>query len=1100
MTTDSSLHICITLLSMHFLLGTNSECIYSPYHQLLPTQLPQELKSLLHHNKQSDYYVLVQLIVKSLLLKCRISKTCAKSVFQYFYFNKYHLERLLNVFYQVDVSLFVRRKTVFTEGHKPIHVKQFPAKTYLVSLNPTDLLYMQTMNSKLGDQFHHKVFLFHVQIPQRYHVNMTFQSVSRPRYCPFHSYVWIKHRLRLHQTKLQYYFEVFFQQVHNFIPWSLVLENHMHGVFIHLEPTLLYPQEHDCPKYLFIVMFQPIMSFYFSHNLPPTLSPKISDTDPCFFKTVSLATSRDFPPKQTDDKFVYTLRVTVVATQFVVLMKTEWINTYFSHQTNQQYAIHLQKGVLIAYDGPGVLSPKLEPSPYFHRTLYQASTFQMFLVCSLATSVVHNLIDRSWGQFWYHGLKIDMNYKKASKQVNELIFDESVKEYSCKLQSQAFACHLRLTSEENINIEITSFQGLNSISSHELTSSKNIGTDIGGQSALYGPCYFGLIALGVFSMNTSRKSTYDMLPMCTVHLAGNQSIWLSSAYILDVLLYSYKPYSNLKAKFQVSESLCTPVLVKMCTSEMFTFSSIAKILHDAVVIKQNNMNGFSHRNTCSCLTLHITKLAARQCKKKEIMNINLFSLGHSELLDITSDGFAFIHHIQHHPTNGPSVRTASSTFHFNGKMELHNFSDYGQFSFVLIDMGERTTIFALLVVLHVTGCNSGKQVVSGLPTRLAENLTTLLTDNTRKCYTLSFEKTVQITSVIKLEKTIFRKAESPKRSYPRRSYTKKNEICYYKDPLGIGRQDSCRNTGSLFSWGGASLVKQERLFSELTKIVEVKDSLYIDTDIEHQIWYDQEMGGFTTEIRKGVMTVSVPSLSQIKNAEGQGGVHMLIKQQSTEKCYTHPTNVFLPTTALPRHFLLLSSVKHQQSLYKLFMKMFDSDAIRPLNKHLRQHRSGHTYVPHSCFFSSEKYCEKTKFWHHFACNDMITCNLLIPGETELVTWNEAEDFCADRNMTLVTIGSKEEELVAFSLQTVSSADGKRYKMQPIYLGLKYKVCLSIIGVCNVQNCSETNNAFLPRCPLWVYWVFAGRIILGQPDESTSSHQEGQDVPVQTKFN
>ncbi len=67
--------------------------------------------------------------------------------------------------------------------------------------------------------------------------------------------------------------------------------------------------------------------------------------------------------------------------------------------------------------------------------------------------------------------------------------------------------------------------------------------------------------------------------------------------------------------------------------------------------------------------------------------------------------------------------------------------------------------------------------------------------------------------------------------------------------------------------------------------------------------------------------------------------------------------------------------------------------------------------------------------------DPLTCGDLNPHEPDLVSWQYADQYCRKHNMTLLTVGYKEEELHAGSLQTSYTTHGFRYDMQFIYLGL-----------------------------------------------------------------
>ena len=65
--------------------------------------------------------------------------------------------------------------------------------------------------------------------------------------------------------------------------------------------------------------------------------------------------------------------------------------------------------------------------------------------------------------------------------------------------------------------------------------------------------------------------------------------------------------------------------------------------------------------------------------------------------------------------------------------------------------------------------------------------------------------------------------------------------------------------------------------------------------------------------------------------------------------------------------------------------------------------------------------------HHMnnlQCYDAFTCGNLDAKEPDLVSWESADKYCRQKNMTLVTIGSKEEEIRVMSLQTSIGKDGR----------------------------------------------------------------------------
>ncbi len=376
-----------------------------------------------------------------------------------------------------------------------------------------------------------------------------------------------------------------------------------------------------------------------------------------------------------------------------------------------------------------------------------------------------------------------------------------------------------------------------------------------------------------------------------------------------------------------------------------------------------------------------------------------------------------MHNLQHTPNDRAKIEINQAAILLDEKSDYAELDSSGQFSSLQIDLGSTSTTLAFILALKLTTNSLIEGQTSGLPFNMMTKIAALLGHSVRHCYKLSFGQKkgipIRITTKIQLENAIFRREENTKQTD-----LFANGACFYRNAFYSQPTHSCRNTVALFTGTEFKhVIEPRRILKEITKAISVKKSIFVDGDIEYYVEYEANMGHYTT---KGVCKAKAPSSVGVKNGTHGDKVLVFLTHQPLDHCYTHPAKVVLPTTAKPRHFLQLGTVSSRFSLFALFIKMKDSYTFQIEKNYLEDKYSLGSY----CHTTPGRYFGN--LWGNFWCRDMITCSQLIPGEPELVTWQEAYMFCKARNMTLVTIGSKEEELIAFSLQTVVSKEGRRH--------------------------------------------------------------------------
>ncbi len=286
------------LIVLYNMARARSECIHSSYYQLLPTQMPHHLKNLILPVKGGDFNLFVRLVVKALIYPHTNQAKCTRitrSIQQHYLCLNDKLRSFLAVFYKIDTAFFTNRRhhsyLARVPGYQVVFANQFHGKTLLLKLNPQNLWFRKLMNREIRTTFSKLSCLIHVVVPLRYHVNMSLQYLPRPSHCSFLTRFVVKHKLGNNYLKTQFVFDVLFHNSQSFIPWSVVVQNHKHGVFVDIELTLFHNEQMNCTSELFIVHYQPVMTPYFSYPLPYP----VNDGDPyaCMFSFVALATAGD---------------------------------------------------------------------------------------------------------------------------------------------------------------------------------------------------------------------------------------------------------------------------------------------------------------------------------------------------------------------------------------------------------------------------------------------------------------------------------------------------------------------------------------------------------------------------------------------------------------------------------------------------------------------------------------------------------------------------------------------------------------------------------------------------------------------------------------
>ncbi len=127
------------------------------------------------------------------------------------------------------------------------------------------------------------------------------------------------------------------------------------------------------------------------------------------------------------------------------------------------------------------------------------------------------------------------------------------------------------------------------------------------------------------------------------------------------------------------------------------------------------------------------------------------------------------------------------------------------------------------------------------------------------------------------------------------------------------------------------------------------------------------------------------------------------------------------------------------------------------------------------------------------CFDVMMCSYLDQYEPDLISWKYASKYCIKNNMSLLMVGSKEEELHAVSLQTSASKGGRRYDMHLVYLGISSEV-YKIFPVCpnkNIFFLLKASTALLFAAGKWILHMARQNTISLFPVESMALSKKCQ---------
>ena len=769
----------------------------------------------------------------------------------------------------------------------------------------------------------------------------------------------------------------------NFIPWSVLKKN---KIYFRMKVTFLYSHENNCSLDLVNLIYHPINTLFYNQYVDwedaYAYIPS-EDATSCIISTaLPLLQSIRYLHHDFNISFVSTLHILVQLDKRIVIKQT---NKMFNGSS------------LFVFDGPGIISEELTTES--NQREYKASTFQVY-VMNMASNQYCAIEMTGYEAFWcndefevkYEAEEIKLNHREMND--GKILFswkhqdDNNVK--TCQFQSYITNCNLHINSQNTVIINITKLitSSQTSFSEYYIQYSKsNLGnlmlTEVTGEF-----CHYGVFAVGYWSLVKGQKLKYDIVPICTISSDSlSTSVWLSSLYKANIFMFSYNPYQKIKVEFKIITSTCQVISIKPCV--VLETKWINDIIRGGIHLtyKGAGMFTISMANT-ACVYIQIFQ----RYQETEICNTKFkLDVASFHLHDITSEGYMFLDFF--HPSHRKSPPMYATLGNRNVSFETAKYFSMkvsSLYSEMYISF-QRVHILKLLSCMIIKETNRAiitipKKENLTVPYSIIKRVINLMSKAPSTCFKVVFENGPNLKKG-KVQVTI-------RATYHRDIYAYFPNTDLQSPVLKDG---SCAY-GLIYDYYDCHKdIDIETFYVEKVINLNYFVPLYIDADswtaYAHQ---DSNQKLFSKLFTDSLFTLSKADLDLNLSVTLQN-----LKSGTDGVCYNkmvHNNDPFKD-----KFIIQQSMVYYLHYKYILFSKVRE------------QLRSS------------------------YLCSSPDTCRILEPNEPDLVSWEEADYHCRLQNMTLLTIGSKEEELHAVSLQTSVSKGGWRYEKQLIYLGLHNKV-------------------------------------------------------------
>lgn len=1057
-------------------------CVEELLPHLIPTNTPPEIKKFIYRERNGETFNFTKLVLQSVL---QINKKqhffkSVKSMYVRLHSKIASLKSRFNSVATLKSQSSTKKITYWNAPYENYDYfntyKSYLAGVILLSLSKNHITYKQ---QKDGNIFH-----FELRVPFQYNINITFTPVKRKQSCPF--------ILCFRKESRLYIYEHICPLLKgNFIPWSIIfsyddgdIRTNYHKfswnkkiIFSRFVVSVnpLYSSEDNCSLQLLKILYQPINthleSYFYSSYYDSFIVKEInSHSTDCKFD-LNLKTLETYRYSVIKNLFkrspidaLYAVRITVPFKYYISIKLSKYL-------TEQVCNTVLEP--MYVYDGPGVLSENLQPKVDDLHAFYSATTNQVLVMKVINQKYLDTFSStphRAKCAVQYESHLIELKRIRLRKEHKSFHLKPSVSINSlCTKNKKIVSCALDFKTNGNLIINVTKLQGIKHISYSQYVYDSHSQTffDLpNGAENVIKPaslCYYGVVAIGHTS-SQPEENKWHFTPVCIQDIMAHQPVWLSSAKGLNVIVYSYLPYSDIELKFEVSKSRCEAITIELCKKLDFAWNNEGlkrkrlniylfskKPLHnkDAQdVFSQDFVTLFKavlQSNTC--LGINIVKIQVnnqRQCSKLGLVLESIRSVKSS----LTSKGYISIEHYYKNvlPKKYISVQTEKESMFFETKKyHLIKSSRYVQFQLIHKQAEVLSVLSSIIVTaMEHTGSNQMQSEAIITSTNI-HYLSDMNIDTKPTCLKLVANSSMSIDDAVQhfyIESWYASDIYVKPDTHCFKS-SAKNNACYFDDHndlacIMFGRMcDPSLTPPDVHQCcpaGYGSFFETIRVRKAVNVNLGIS-SFYVDGTTEIKGVNQRFQINLRRQApRKTRTEKTVGALIQVVKSKR---ISLILEKQNSQQCYQRNVNKHLPNGAGKNTIFFIGSVSYRYHEYKMFYKV---------KREVRWHAWQPFFHPHYLYFNpknrklnlTELYTmNKTR--PYYMCFDHITCEGFVTYEPDLVSWEYANKHCKENNMKLLTIASKEEELHAVSLQTFIGKDGKRYDRQLIYLGLHTKV-------------------------------------------------------------
>lgn len=653
------------------------------------------------------------------------------------------------------------------------------------------------------------------------------------------------------------------------------------------------------------------------------------------------------------------------------------------------------------YDGPGVLSAKLNTNEDLYT--YKASSFQILVIIVFLKycNMKDPFVNCNLCHIKYSGTK-----SNPSHITN--VASSSAFTWNSENPKDGHLCSVK-TSVRICAVQFLSAQSITINLTHlsgirHISYSEQQLTRKSSQTEdPVGLCYYGAVFLGLWS-GKDNELKYNTISLCMLPISHLETLWFSSKHKLDIFLFSYKMYSDIEVSFNISITKCKVISIEIC-NDIKSHKNAFRNFYDGLKIATMDYTSRSTNSSEFYRIIHFDIENEVTCFHINIMKVKKAK----RLLEEQCINYRLDFLSSHPEVKGISVVGHMTINYFKNYKQTHPFLQIGK---------EKGQSFKSSSYKIITA--KGKFIYVKVKTGVAEIQTIsagFIVDTYIRCvtnitnYPLYVDNLKQlITERPKCYKILF---------HPGREVHVKIKTFYSRDffmkPIQILHTIQERSCYSILPSYYSNVVHNyysngtpEILLQRSVTLTETSH-LYIDSNLEIHKKYKRAL------------------MSLVKDKADQSNF-ITLQEQLRGQCYDYPVSTVYMNERNMATGVLFGSTEYLGHKYKLYHK-----------------------IRGKAFSNYYLQCE----------HDSTVLDLYEP---ELVTWNYAEKHCKDSNMTLLTLGSKEEELHAVSLQTALSRDRNRYEAQLIFLGLRTKVSNKLVrnkNLCVAQffksHCSQISG-------------------------------------------